>query len=204
MFVGVDISKDSFSASGLDAEGKKFFTGLYSMDFEGFQKFFETLISRCKDLQKILVAMESTGCYHVNLFSFLSFKGIQAMVVPLLIANFAKRSLRKTKTDKIDTRTIAKFLMENRGEISQLSISQELQDLRDLARERESLSHLIAATKVEIKRVLRTIFPELESIGDIYTRVMLRFLQVYPSARLVKAGQRKALAQVLRQPPCGP
>jgi transposase len=195
MFVGVDISKDIFSAAGLDAEGNECFSGLYSMDSSGFRKFLEVVTTRCRDRQKILVAMESTGCYHINLFSFLASQGIQAVVInPLLIANFAKRSLRETKTDKKDARTIAKFLMENREEICQLSISQDLQDLRNLARERESLSHLISATKVEVKRVLRTIFPELESIGDIYTRVMLHFLQAYPSARLVKAAKLKVIA----------
>ena len=204
MFVGVDISKDSFSAAGLDAEGNECFSGVYSMDSGGFGKFLEIVNVRCPDRQKVLAAMESTGCYHINLFSFLTTQGIHAVVInPLLIANFAKRSLRKTKTDKKDARTIAKFLMENRKEISQLSISQDLQDLRDLARERESISHLISATKVEIKRVLRTTFPELESIADIYTRVMLRFLQAYPSARLVKAAKPKVLAQVLRQPYVG-
>ena len=204
LFVGVDISKDSFSAAGLDDEGKECFSGFYSMDYDGFCKFLEIVNARCPDHQKVLVAMESTGCYHINLFSFLTAQGIQVVVInPLLIANFAKRSLRKTKTDKKDARTIAKFLVENREDISQLSISQDLQDLRDLARERESISHLISATKVEIKRVLRTIFPELESIADIYTRVMLRFLQAYPSARVVKAVKLKVLAQALRQPYVG-
>ena len=204
VLVGVDVSKDSFSAAGLDAEGNECFSGSYSMDSDGFGKFLEIVTTHCSDRQKVLVGMESTGCYHLNLFSFLTSQGIQAVVInPLLIANFAKRSLRKTKTDKKDAKTIAKFLMENREEISQLSISQDLQDLRDLARERRSLSHLISATKVEIKRVLRTIFPELESIADIYTRVMLRFLQAYPSARLVKAAKPKALAQALRQPYVG-
>jgi transposase len=204
LFVGVDISKDSFSAAALDHEGKEYFSGSYPMDSEGFGKFLEVMTTHAPDVQKVLVAMESTGCYHINLFSFLTSQGIQALVVnPLLISNFAKRSLRKTKTYRKDARTIAKFLMENRKEISQLSVSQDVQDLRDLARERESLSHLIAATKVEIKRVLRSIFPELESIADIYTRVMLRFLQVYPSARLVKAARPKAIVQALQGPYVG-
>lgn len=204
MFVGVDISKDSFSAAGLGDEGNESFSGFYSMDSAGFGKFLEVVIERCSDRQKVLVAMESTGCYHINLFSFLTSQGILAMVLnPLLIANFAKRSLRKTKTDKKDAKTIAKFLMENREEISQLSISQDLQDLRDLARERESVSHLISATKVEIKRVLRTTFPELESVGDLFTRSMLGFLQEYPSARLVKMAKLKNLARVLNQPRVG-
>ena len=187
VFVGVDISKDSFSAAGLDGEGKEGFSGCYSMDSEGFCQFLEMVTAHCPDGQKVLVGMESTGCYHINLFSFLTSQGFQAVVInPLLIANFAKRSLRKTKTDTKDARTIARFLMENREELCQLSVSQDLQDLRDLARERESVSHLITATKVEIKRVLRTTFPELESVGDVFTRSMIRFLKEYPSARLVK------------------
>ena len=203
-FVGVDISKDTFSVAGLDAEGNEHFSGFYSMDSEGFGQFLEIITTCCPDREKVLVGMESTGCYHLNLFSFLTTQGIRVVVInPLLIANFAKRSLRKTKTDKKDAQTIARFLMENREEISQLSVSQDLQDLRDLARERESISHLISATKVEMKRVLRTIFPELESIADIYTRVMLRFLQTYPSARVVKAAKLKVLAQALRQPYVG-
>jgi transposase len=174
LIVGVDISKDSFSVAGLDEEGKECFSGSYSMDSDGFGRFLERVTSSCQDREKILVGMESTGCYHLNLFSFLLSQGIHAVVInPLLIANFAKRSLRKTKTDKKDARVIAKFLMENREEISQLSVPQDLQDLRDLARERESISHLISATKVEMKRVLRTTFPELESVGDLFTRSML-------------------------------
>ncbi|MGB7574321.1 MAG: IS110 family transposase, partial [Thermodesulfobacteriota bacterium] len=88
-------------------------------------------------------------------------------------------------------------------EISQLSISQDLQDLRDLSRERESLCHLISATKVEIKRVLRTTFPELESIGNLYTGVMLRFLRQYPSACLVRGAKLKVIAKALKGPYVG-
>ena len=204
MFVGVDVSKDTFSTAGLDGEGKECFSLSYSMDSEGFCKFLEILTAHCPDSQKILVGMESTGCYHLNLFSFLTSQGIQAVVInPLLIANFAKRSLRKTKTDKKDARTIARFLMESQEEISQLSISQDLQDLRDLARERESVSHLITAVKAEIKRVLRTTFPELESVGDLFTRSKLRFLKEYPSARRVKMAKLKDLVKALNQPQVG-
>ena len=95
LVVGVDISKESFSAAGLDGEGKECFSGFYSMDSDGFCKFLEIVNARCPDHQKVLVAMESTGCYHINLFSFLTTQGIHALVInPLLIANFAKHSLR--------------------------------------------------------------------------------------------------------------
>jgi transposase len=204
LVVGVDISKSSFSAAGLGVDRKESFTGSFAMDREGFIEFLGIITSRCPDLQEVLVGMESTGCYQINLFSFLSSQGLRAVVInPLLIANFAKLSLRKTKTDKKDAKTIAKFLVDHEEGLSQLSLSPDLQDLRDLARERESLSHLLSASKVEIRRVLQTIFPELESLGDLCTRVMLRFLQAYPSARRVKAAQPKALAKVLKHPAGG-
>jgi transposase len=174
------------------------------MNGEGFSQFLSTVKSRCQNLSEVTVAMESTGCYHINLFAFLCSEGIGCMVInPLLVANFARLSLRKTKTDKKDALTIARFLLDHHEEISQLSISQDHQDLRDLSRERESLCHLISATKVEIKRVLRTTFPELESIGNLYTRAMLRFLREYPSARLVRAAKLKAIAKALSQPSVG-
>jgi len=193
LLVGIDVSKERFSAAGIDSRGKEAFSQAYAMDRKGFEELLKTVRSQCKEDSKVLMAMESTGCYHINLYSFLSSQGIRTLVVnPLLISNYAKLSLRKTKTDKKDAMTIARFLVDHRKEISQLSISQDNQDLRDLSRERESLSHLISATKVEIKRVLRTTFPGLETVGDIYTGVMLRLIQEYPSARLVRAAEPKA------------
>ncbi len=60
-------------------------------------------------ITEIRLAMESTGCYHINLFSFVSSEGVACVVVnPLLITNFARLSLRKTKKDKKDALIIKK------------------------------------------------------------------------------------------------
>jgi transposase len=59
------------------------------------------------------------------------------VVNPLLISNFAKLSLRKTRMDKKDDMTIARFHLDHHEEISQISMAQDLQDLKDLSRERE-------------------------------------------------------------------
>jgi hypothetical protein len=204
LLVGIDVSKELFSVVGVDSGGNESFSGSYSMDSSGFEELIKTITSHCKDLSKVIVGMESTGCYHINLYSFLLSRQIQTIVInPLLIAIYAKLSLRKTKTDKKDAGTIARFLLDHRQEISQLSVTQDLQDLRDLSRERESLCHLISSIKVEIKRVLRTTFPELESMGNLYTRTMVRFLQEYPSARLVREAKLKTIAKALSHPSVG-
>jgi transposase len=111
------------------------------MDSEGFMRLWKAIAEHSKDLAEVSAAVESTACYHINLYSFLTAKGISTVVInPLLIANFAKLSLRKTKTDKKDAMSIAQFLLVHGESISHLSLSQDLQDFRDIARERESVA----------------------------------------------------------------
>lgn len=198
LIVGVDVSKGSFAVAGLDRNGARCFIDAFPMDSDGFSKFLETMTDQQPDTSAIVVGMESTACYHINLFSYLTAHGIRAIIInPLLIANFAKLTLRKTKTDKKDASTIAQFLLAHRDTIHQMSVSQDMQDMRDLARERESLAQMISATKTEIKRVLQTTFPELERLCSVYTCIMLSFLKEFPSARLVKLSKRHAVAKAL-------
>ncbi|MEK7712873.1 MAG: transposase, partial [Nitrospirota bacterium] len=202
LFVGIDVSKDSFSAAGIDVKGNVKFSLSAAMDKGGFSELMKAIASGCKDLSAVMAGMESTGCYHINLFSFLSSKEVNAVVInPLLISNFAKLSLRKTKTDKKDSLTIARFILIHKDSIEQFSISQDIRDFRDIARERESISHLIASTKNEIKRILQSIFPELESICNVFTATMLLFLKEFPSARFIRASKAKVVAEALEH--CG-
>lgn len=200
LFVGIDVAKDTSSAQGIDSNGTGQFSLTFSMDSAGFMRLWQTIAEYSKDLSKISAAVESTACYHINLYSFLTAKGVSTVVInPLLVANFAKLSLRKTKTDKKDAMNIAQFLLVHRESISHLSLSQDLQDFRDIARERESVGNLLTAHKVEIKRLLQSTFPELERIGNISTRVMLEFIGSFPSARLVKMAKPKAIEKILQR-----
>ena len=198
VFVGIDVAKDSSKGHGLNANGETLFSLSFTMNRAGFFKLLDELRSKSQDLSNVFVAMESTACYHINLFSFLTANAVNTVVVnPLLISNFARLSLRKTKTDKKDASTIAQFALMHKDSISQLSVTQDLQDLRDLARESESLCQLISINKTEIKRLLQTLFPELETICDLSTKVMLDFLQEFSSARMVAAAKPKAIAKSL-------
>jgi transposase len=96
------------------------------------------------------------------------------VVNPLLISKFAQRSLRKTETDKKYAMTIAQFLLNNEKILCAAIASQDEQDLRDLTRERESQSWMIATLKNDLKRLLQNTFPELETLRkNIYTETML-------------------------------
>src|SRR5512136_1105937 len=190
LFVGIDVSKDYSCAQGLDQEGKKVFYVEFAMNVEGFSQFLKVLKVHSEDLSGVTVGMESTGCYHINLFAFICSEGIACVVInPLLISNFARLSLSKTKTDKKDALTIAQFLLAHRSKLSQVSYSQSSQDLKDLARERESLAVMIAGLKNDVRRLLQMSFPELEHRCKLFTETMLRFLLKFPSAKAIRAAK---------------
>ena len=197
-FVGIDVSKDYSSVQGLDQDGKKLFYVEFGMNGEGFSRLLDMLKTHCGDLSGVTVGMESTGCYHINLFAFLCSEGIVCVVInPLLISNFARLSLRKTKTDKKDALTIAQFLLAHRSKLSQVSYSQSSQDLKDLARERESVAGMIAGLKNDVRRLLQMTFPELEHRCKLFTETMLRFLIKFPSARTIRTAKPKEISKAL-------
>ena len=104
-FIGVDVSKEKFDVCCIGEHGEKTFFLVCSMDREGFEKL---VLKLPTDKSSFLLWMESTASYHLPLFSYLSAQGYQVVIInPLLINHFAKRSLRKTKTDKKDAFTIA-------------------------------------------------------------------------------------------------
>lgn len=202
LYVGIDVSKDTSSAHGMNEGGRSRFSLLFDMEGAGFGSLVSTIRDNTESFADVVVAMESTACYHINLYSFLIAQGIEAVVVnPLLIANFARMSLRKTKTDRKDAETIARFLLAHSKSISNLDISQDMQDLRDLARERESLCHQLSAVKVEIRRLLQTTFPELERLCDPFRKAVLNMLKRYPSARLISKARAGTVTRTLRQTP---
>jgi len=104
LFVGIDVAKDKFDACGIGEGGEKVFSLTATMDRKGFEK----LIFHLGTNSPLLLGLESTACYHITLFSYLTAKGYRVVIInPLLISNFVKLQLRKTKTDKKDALTIA-------------------------------------------------------------------------------------------------
>ncbi len=195
-FVGIDVSKDSFSVSGLNEEGTVLFSLSAAMDKGGFYELSRIISSCTDDPTAVIIGMESTGSYHVNLVSFLRLKGFPVVVVnPLLISNFTKLSLRKTKTDKKDARTIARFILAHKDSLSRFSVSQGNTHLKDIARERESILKFIAAAKNDIRRMLKSTFPELENMCDVFSDVILLFLKEFPSARIISAADPSGITR---------
>jgi len=195
-FVGIDVSKDKFDACGITGDTEKLFQCSATMDRKGFEKLKDHLA--VVSASSVLIGMESTASYHVNLFSYLVSEGYNVLIInPLLISNYVKMQLRKTKTDKKDAVVIALFLLANGSTLIQRVTPSVISDLRDLSRQRESLVDEMTALKINIKRLLNITFPELEHMTLIFTKSMLKLLQQYPSAFALRSADLVQLSQML-------
>lgn len=116
IFVGIDVAKDKHDCFILNSEG----TVLADVFTIANNRIgFETLLSRIQSCSqgesKIKVGLEATGHYSYNLLGFLLDSGLTTYVINPLHTNLYRKSLslRRTKTDRIDARTIAMMLMSD-------------------------------------------------------------------------------------------
>jgi transposase len=164
------------------------------MDREGFEKL---IVRLPKDKTSFLLGMESTASYHIPLFTYLAAQDYRVVVInPLLVNNFSKRSLRKTKTDKKDALTIAQFLLQEKETLSVKTPDYLITELKDITRRREKLADHMTSLKGNMKRILSVTFPELEYITGVFTKSTLRLLAQYSSAHTIKEAGHARVADV--------
>ncbi len=151
--VGIDIAKDSFYACyKIESIDKKVvIKGTKSFDntASGFSEFYEWCNKRNKKNDTdLLFIMEATGVYHEELAYFLYNNGnIVSVQLPQKIKYFAKSCNVNTKTDKNDSKIIARFGIEKHLDGLDLwsPPSKKFKLIRDLTREHASLKKALTA-----------------------------------------------------------
>ncbi len=78
-FIGIDVSKEKFDVCGIRRDGTTLFQFSAAMDRKRYEKLKSHLSSVPKAF--VLIGMESTASYHVNLFSYLVSDGYDAVVI---------------------------------------------------------------------------------------------------------------------------
>ena len=114
--VGIDVAKDKHDCCILDSEGTTLvdcFTIPNNMD--GFKSLLQTIQDCSQKSDKIKVGLEATGHYSYNILGFLLDNDLPVYVMNPLHTNLYRKSLslRKTKTDRVDAKTIATMLLSD-------------------------------------------------------------------------------------------
>jgi len=185
-YIGIDISKykhDCFIMTDLGEVINEGFS--FTNNAEGFVMLQKEL-ELCKK-GNIQIGFEATGNYGINLKLFLERIGYDYMEInPLLIKEYIKsQTLRRTKTDKLDAKAIAGYLLEKGYRPNQTSFYQKFA-LKQLTRLRSNLVSQRSAYLVQLTNVLDCIFPEFKPLfSNKFSVTALYILANYPSAEAI-------------------
>ena len=200
ILVGIDVAKDKHDCFFMNSEGEvlaKPFTIFNNK--EGFDFLYEKIQS-VSSSDNIKVGLEATGHYSYNIIGFLLNKGLATFILNPLHTNLYRKSLslRKTKTDKIDSKTIAMMLLSDVSLKSYSDISYHNEDLKSLTRYRFSKVEERAKLKTSLSRLAQILFPELEKlVSTLHMTSIYQLLEEFPSASAIASVHLTRLTNLL-------
>ena len=151
-------------------------------------------------MSNIKVGLEATGHYSYNLLGYLIDKGLPTFVINPLHTNLYRKSLslRKTKTDKVDARTIAMMLMSDVNLKSYSDTSYHNEELKSLTRYRFDKVQERARLKQSVSRLVTILFPELEKlVPTLHIASVYALLSELPSAGKIASCHLTHLTKLL-------
>lgn len=200
ILVGIDVAKDKHDCFIMNSKGEvlaKSFTIFNNK--EGFDFLYEKIQS-ISSSDNIKVGLEATGHYSYNIIGFLLNKGLATFILNPLHTNLYRKSLslRKTKTDKIDSKTIAMMLLSDVSLKSYSDISYHNEDLKSLTRYRFSKVEERAKLKTSLSRLAQILFPELEKlVPTLHMTSIYQLLEEFPSASAIASVHLTRLTNLL-------
>lgn len=201
VYVGIDIAKDKHDCCIVNSDGEVLFDVFtIQNNIDGFEDLFFKIKSAQTNPDKVKVGLEATGHYSCNILGFLKNKGLSTIVINPLYTSLSRKSisLRKTKTDKVDARTIASMIM---SDVSLKPYSDKLyhnEDLKSLARYRFDKVSQRAKLKQSVSRLVNILFPELEKlVSTLHGNAVYELLSEFPSAQHIASANLKHLTHLL-------
>ena len=199
--VGIDVSKDKHDCFIVNSEGEVLadvFTIHNTMD--GFNFLLQRIRECTMPQDKIKVGLEATGHYSYNLIGFLLDNGLATYVLNPLRTNIYRKSLslRKTKTDRVDARTIAHMLLSDAGLKPYTDTAYHNEELKSLTRYRFDKVKERAKLKSSIARLVCILFPELEKlVPSLHIASVYALLEEFPGAKQIAAAHLTRLKALL-------
>ena len=199
--IGIDVSKDKHDCFILSSEGEVLadaFTVPNNM--EGFTTLLERIQDCTTPQDKIRVGLEATGHYSYNLLGFLLDNGLPTYVLNPLRTNLYRKSLslRKTKTDRVDARTMATMLMSDVGLKPYTDTAYHNDELKSLTRYRFDKVKERAKLKSSVSRLVCILFPELEKlVPTLHMVSVYALLEEFPGAKQIAGAHLTRLKTLL-------
>ncbi len=205
IYVGIDAASkkhDCYIVSNANLKSAQLLT--INNDDKGFKEL-KTLI--CDFIDKlgddnVRIGLESTGHYSHNILHYLVGNGFDTMLINPLLTNMERRasSVRKTKTDTIDAKSICTFLMRNQEFKPYTLASYHSRSLKSLSRRRISLVKQMTKHKQELHALVTIVFPEyLAVFSKLHNNVSLEILHKYSTPSNIAKARIDGLTNTIRK-----
>ena len=203
IYVGIDVAKDKHDCFITNSDGEALFNVFtIANNLEGFNALFNKIISVETNPDNVKIGLEATGHYNYNLLGFLIDKGLPTFVINPLHTNLFRKSLslRLTKTDKVDARTIALMMMSGVNLQSYSDKSYHNEELKSLTRYRFDKVQERAKLKTSVARLMVVLFPELEKlVPTLHMASVYALMTEFPSAKAIAEAHLTRLSNLLKQ-----
>lgn len=200
--VGIDVAKDKHDCFIISSEGE-ILADVFTIpnNAEGFDTLLQAIRRSTRPEDKIKVGLEATGHYSYNILGFLLDKGLPTYVINPLHTNLYRKSLslRKTKTDRVDARTIAAMLMSDVDLKSYTDTVYHNEELKSLTRYRFDKVRERAKLKQSVSRLVTILFPELEKlVSSLHSASVYALLSEFPGTKQISSTHMTHLKAVLK------
>ena len=203
IYVGIDVAKDKHDCFITNSDGEVLFKAFtITNNLDGFNELHQKIASVMNDVTKVKVGLEATGHYSYNLLGYLIDKGLPTYVINPLHTNLYRKSLslRQTKTDKVDARTIASMLISDVNLKSYSDIFYHNEELKSLTRYRFDKVKERAKLKTSVSRLVCILFPELEKlVPQLHMASIYAMLSEFPGAKQVANAHLTRLTNLLSE-----
>ena len=165
LFVGIDVAKSKHDCCIIDSDGVIHTNSLRISNSKiGFDTLYSAIISALgsNEFENVKIGLEATGHYSTNITNYLFSKGFQVHILNPLATNLFRKAgtLRKTKTDKTDSKVIATMLFTDETK-SYSPVSYQISELKSLTRHRYRMIGYRSKLKLSVTRLIDIVFPEL-------------------------------------------
>jgi transposase len=185
--VGIDIGRQTHAAAGLTAAGRDFGRQiLFANTRAGISKLETQLLKRLDGPKSVLVGMEATGHYWMPLYFEMQRRGYECVVInPIQTRAKFRTRIRKTKTDKLDARAIARLLLSGEAHAARIPDEATL-GLRLQVRHRWRLMDLLGDLHRFAYSLVDRLFPEFRDVFcsplNVTGRALLHQIGLTPQA----------------------
>ena len=163
--VGIDIGKGKHAATALSPQGEVIAQlASFPNTRQGVDQLEQEALRKAGGPGKVLVGMEATGHYWMCPYHELTRRGYACVVFNPLQTNARSRArIRKTRNDKIDSKTIARLVLSGEAKATRVP-DPKITELRLLVRHRHRLLQAAGNMERYAHTLVDRIFPEYAGV----------------------------------------